>query len=96
MKPNTPVCKTGASGFPVSSTSFWLLVRFMCEHILVTPLGNRLLLKKGDPGTNGSDLNKDNIIKPTLDRLSKEDHKVLEAYHKEVDEIFLSRYEVTR
>jgi hypothetical protein len=39
-------------------------------------------MKKGDPGTNGSDLNKDNIIKPTLDRLSKEDHKVLEAYHK--------------
>jgi hypothetical protein len=45
--------------------------------------------------TNGSNLNKDNIIKPTLDHLSEEDRKVLEAYHKEVDEIFLSRYEVT-
>jgi hypothetical protein len=53
-------------------------------------------MKKGDPSTNESDLNKKNIIKPTLDNLSEEDHKVLKAYYKEVDEIFLSRYEVTR
>jgi hypothetical protein len=53
-------------------------------------------IKKGVPGTNGSNLNKDNIIKPTLDHLSEEDRKALEAYHKEVDEIFLSHYEVTR
>jgi hypothetical protein len=53
-------------------------------------------MKKGDPNTNDSDLNKDNIIKPTLDRLSKEDRKALEAYHKEVDSVFLLSYEVTR
>jgi hypothetical protein len=53
-------------------------------------------MKKGDPGTNGSDLNTNNIIKPTLVHLSEEDRKTLEAYHKEVDEIFLSCYEVTR
>jgi hypothetical protein len=53
-------------------------------------------MKKGDPDTNGSNLNKNNIIKPTLDHLSEEDRKMLEAYHKEVDEIFLSCYEVTR
>jgi hypothetical protein len=29
-------------------------------------------MKKGDPDTNGSELNKNNIIKPTLDLLSKE------------------------
>jgi hypothetical protein len=52
-------------------------------------------MKKGDSSTNGSDLNKDDIIKPTHDRLLQEDHKALEAYHKEVDEIFLSHYEVT-
>jgi hypothetical protein len=51
-------------------------------------------MKKGDPGTNKSNLNKNNIIKPTLDHLL-EDRKALETYHKEVDEIFLSRYEVT-
>jgi hypothetical protein len=38
-------------------------------------------MKKGDPDTNRSDLNKNNIIKPTLDHLSEEDHKALEAYH---------------
>jgi hypothetical protein len=52
-------------------------------------------MKKGDPGTNKSNLYKNNIIKPTLDHLL-EDRKALETYHKEVDEIFLSRYEVTR
>jgi hypothetical protein len=53
-------------------------------------------MKKGGPGINRSDLNKDNIIKPTIDHLSEVDHKALKAYHKEVDEIFLSHHEVTR
>jgi hypothetical protein len=53
-------------------------------------------MKKVIPGTNGSDLIKYNIIKPTLDHLLEEDRKALEDYHKDVDEIFLSRYEVTR
>jgi hypothetical protein len=53
-------------------------------------------MKKGDPDTSGSDLNKNNIIKPTLNHLLNKDCKALEAYHKEVDEIFLSHYEVTR
>jgi hypothetical protein len=52
-------------------------------------------MKKGDPDTNGSDLKKNNIIKPTFDHLSEEDHQALKAYHKEVDEILLMRYEVT-
>jgi hypothetical protein len=47
-------------------------------------------MKKEDPDTTGSDLNKNNIFNPTLDHLSAEDRKALEAYHKEVDEIFLS------
>jgi hypothetical protein len=53
-------------------------------------------MKKGVPSTNGSDLNKDNIIKSTLDHLSEEDSKTLEAYHKEVDGIFLLHYKVTQ
>jgi hypothetical protein len=52
-------------------------------------------MNKRDPGSNRSDLNKNNIIKPTLNQLSEEDHKALEGYHKELDEIFWSRYEVT-
>jgi cytolysin (calcineurin-like family phosphatase) len=53
-------------------------------------------MKKGVPGANESDLNKDNIIKPTLDYLSEEGQKALEVYHREVDDIFLSPYKVTR
>jgi hypothetical protein len=51
-------------------------------------------MKKGEPDTNGSDLNKDNIIKPTFDKLMEEDRKALEGYHKEEDEFFSSCYEV--
>jgi hypothetical protein len=70
----------------------------MCQYIFGDSIGESTTstMKKADPGTNGSDLNKNNIIKPTLDHLSKEDRKALESYHKLVDEIFLSRYEVTR
>jgi hypothetical protein len=53
-------------------------------------------MKKRGHNTNRSNLNKDNIIKPTLDHLSKEHYKALMAHHKDVDEIFLWRYEVTR
>jgi hypothetical protein len=52
-------------------------------------------MKHGDSDTNVSDLNKNNIIEPTLNHLLEEDRKVFEAYHKEVDEIFMSCYEVT-
>jgi hypothetical protein len=47
-------------------------------------------MNKGGPNTNRSDLNKDNIIKPTFDNFVEEDRKVLEAYRAVVDEIFLS------
>jgi hypothetical protein len=53
-------------------------------------------MKKGGSGVNGSDLNKDNIIKPTFDNLMEEDRKVLEACRAEVDELFYSCYEVTQ
>jgi hypothetical protein len=96
MKSDTPVWQTGASGF------------FCFEQELSTPClihvptyfgdsagDSTTSTMKGVPDTNRSNLNNDNIIKHTLDHLSEEDRKVLEAYHKEVDEIFLSRYEVT-
>jgi hypothetical protein len=50
---------------------------------------------KGGPSTNGSNLNKNNIIKSTFDTLIEEDRKALEAYRAEVDDLFYSRYEVT-
>jgi hypothetical protein len=53
-------------------------------------------MKKGGSGVNGSDLHKDNIIKPTFNNLMEQDRKVLEAYRVVVDEHFFSRYEVTQ
>jgi hypothetical protein len=46
-------------------------------------------MKKRGHNTNRSNLNKDNIIKPTLDHLSEEHYKALMDHHKDVDEIFL-------
>jgi hypothetical protein len=52
-------------------------------------------MKKGGSNINESDLDKNNIIKPTFDTLMEEDHKVVEAYHAEVDELFYSHDKVT-
>jgi hypothetical protein len=45
-------------------------------------------MKKGDSGINRSNLDKNNIIKPTFDTLTEKDRKALEAYRAEVDELF--------
>jgi hypothetical protein len=45
---------------------------------------------------NGSDLNKGNIPKPTFDTLTEEGRKVFEAYRTNLEELFLSRCEVSR
>jgi hypothetical protein len=46
-------------------------------------------------GHNGSDLNKGNILKPTFDTLKEEGRKAFEAYHTNLEELFLSCCEVT-
>jgi hypothetical protein len=53
-------------------------------------------MKKGGSSVNGSNLDNNNIIKPIFHILTEEDHKALEAYRTEVDELFYLRYEVTR
>jgi hypothetical protein len=52
-------------------------------------------MKGGNSGANESDLNKNNILKPTFDILTKEGHKAFEAYHANLEELFLSCYKVT-
>jgi hypothetical protein len=52
-------------------------------------------MKGGNSGNNGSDLDKNNILKPTLDTLTEEGRKAFEAYHTNLEELFLSRCEVT-
>jgi hypothetical protein len=47
-------------------------------------------MKGGNSGTNGSDLNKGNILKPTFDTLTEEGLKTFEAYRANHEELFLS------
>jgi hypothetical protein len=47
-------------------------------------------MKGENPNTNRSDLDKNNIIKPTFDTLMEEGRKALESYHANLDELFYS------
>jgi hypothetical protein len=53
-------------------------------------------MKKGNFGTNGSDLDKNNIIKPTFDTLTEKGRKVLESYRTDLHELFYLRCKVMR
>jgi hypothetical protein len=52
-------------------------------------------MKGGNSDNNGSDLDKGNILKPTFDTLMAEGRKAFEAYHANLEELFLSYCEVT-
>jgi hypothetical protein len=49
----------------------------------------------GNSSNNGSNLNKGNTLKPTFDTLTEESHKAFEKYRANLEELFLSRCEVT-
>jgi hypothetical protein len=53
-------------------------------------------MKGGNFGSNRSNLNKGNIIKPTFDTLMEEGRQAFEAYITDLRELFLSCCEVTR
>jgi hypothetical protein len=53
-------------------------------------------MKGENSGHNRSNLDKGNILKPTIDTLTDEDCKAFEAYRTNLEELFLSRCEVTR
>jgi hypothetical protein len=53
-------------------------------------------MKSRNFDNNGSDLNKNNILKPTIDTLMEEGRKEFEAYRTNLEEFFLSHCEVTR
>jgi hypothetical protein len=46
--------------------------------------------------TNGSDLDKSDIFKPTFNTLTEVGHKVFETYCTDFEELFLSCCKVTR
>jgi hypothetical protein len=51
-------------------------------------------MKGGNSSINGPDLDKNNIIKPTFGTLTEEGRKAFGAYCANLEEIFLSRYEM--
>jgi hypothetical protein len=53
-------------------------------------------MKGENSGTNGSDLDRKNTLKPTFDTLMEEGRKAFEAYRTNLEELFLSRCKVTR
>jgi hypothetical protein len=96
--------KTGPSNSPKRSIwfpCFELELSAPCSFHVPTHFGDSAResttssMKKGGSGVNRSDLNNDNIVKPTFNTLTEEDWKALEAYRAEVDELFFSRYAVT-
>jgi hypothetical protein len=52
-------------------------------------------MKGENSGTNGSNLDKNIIIKPTINTLTEEGRKTFEAYRVNIEELFLLRCEVT-
>jgi hypothetical protein len=53
-------------------------------------------MKGGNFDHNGSNLDKDNILKSTFDTLTEECRKAFEAYRANLEKFFLSHGEVTR
>jgi hypothetical protein len=53
-------------------------------------------MNDGNFNHNGSDLDKDNILKPTFGTLAEKGHNAFKAYLADLEELFLSRCEVTR
>jgi hypothetical protein len=53
-------------------------------------------MKDGNSSNNEFDLNKGNILKPTIDTLTEEGRQAFKAYIVDFKELFLSRCEVTR
>jgi hypothetical protein len=51
-------------------------------------------MKGGNSSNNGSNLDKGNIFKPTVHTLTEEGRKVFEAYHANLEELFISHCEV--
>jgi hypothetical protein len=52
-------------------------------------------MKGGNFGNNGSDLDKNNILKPTFNTMTEEGRKAFEAYLADLEKLFLSCCEVT-
>jgi hypothetical protein len=92
--------KTGQSDFCSFDYGLLVPVHFMCKHIFGDSVGELTTsstssMKGGNSSNNRSDLDKGKILKPTFDTLTEEGRKVFDAYHANLEELFLSCCEVT-
>jgi hypothetical protein len=94
------VCQTGLSDFPSFEQKLLLLFVSCVKHFgdsageLAT--SSTSSMKGGNSDNNRSDLDKDNILKPTFDTLTDEGHKSFEGYRANLEVHFLSRCKVMR
>jgi hypothetical protein len=99
--------KTGPSSLPSQIVQFLQLragASGLCLFCVRTQFGDSAeestnsstsSMKVGNSGNNGFDLDKGNILKPTFDILMEKGRKAFEAYHTNIEELFLSQCEVT-
>jgi hypothetical protein len=100
MKLDYPICQIRLSDLSCFEQELLDLIHFVYEHIFCdsarkSTTSSTSSMKGGNSGNNRSDLDKNNILKPTFNTLMEEGHKVFEAYHANLEELFLSRYEMT-
>jgi hypothetical protein len=86
-----PKFRAGASG----SCSFRVRTHFG-DSTGESATSSTSSMKGGNFGNNESDLNKGNILKPTFDTLMEEGRKAFDAYHANLEELFLLHCEVTQ
>jgi hypothetical protein len=91
--------KSDSQVFTVSSRSFQFLSD-SCRHTFwrlcwKSTTSSTSTMKGGNSGNNRSDLDKGNILMPTFNTLTKKGHKAFEAYHANLEEIFLLCCDVT-
>jgi hypothetical protein len=104
----TEIDETRLSSLPeqtIRFALFWVGAFGYCSFHVQTHFGDSAResttsstssMKGENSGTNRSDLDKNNILKPIFDTLTDEGRKAFKAYRVDFKELFLSRCEVTR
>jgi hypothetical protein len=72
------------------------MATYFGDSVVESTTLNTSNMKGENSDNNESDLDKDNILKPTFDTLTEEGRQAFEAYIADLRELFLSRCEVTR
>jgi hypothetical protein len=93
--------ETGPSGLSCFEEQLLALVLFHVQTHFgdsteESTISNMSWMKGENSGNNRSDLDKSNILEATFNTLTEEGRKAFEAYHTNLEELILLRYEVAR